>query len=175
MINLTDIINELRRDKTISHIDDKREEIVKTVPFSINNKKYKVFLIDKNLNGESLVKIYFTNDDEWKKLNSQDYKSMEDYRDAISKNKMGITNTGDAMSIFSKVYNIILDYIEKYQPRYIGFEAYEENRQGLYNKICKQANIDLSGILYKKMKINPETQCPIDTNKDFWFEKIIKG
>jgi len=172
MINLINIINELKRDRTISHIDDRREEIVKTVSFSINNKNYKVFLIDKNLNGESLVKVYFVNNDEWKKLNRDDYKSIEDYRDAISKNKMGVTNTGDAMSVFSKVYNIILDYIEKYQPKYIGFEAYEENRQELYNKICKQANIDLNGIFYEKMKINPETQMSIDNNKDFWFEKI---
>jgi hypothetical protein len=172
MINLTDIINELKRDKSISHIDDKREQIIKTIPFVINNKNYKVLIVDKNLNGESVVKIYFVNDDEWRKLQRIDFKTPEEYQDAISKNKMGITNTGDAMVIFSKVYNIILDYIEKYQPKYVGFEAYESNRQSLYDKICNQANKDLSGISYVKMNINPENNEKIDNNKDFWFEKI---
>ena len=65
----------------------------------------------------------------------------------------------------------MLQYIEKYKPKYIGFEAFEMNRQSLYKKISDRLNKELIEIKYKEFDKNPITNEKLKPNQ-FFFERI---
>lgn len=171
-LNLSNIINELRLDRNVDDLKDMTGKKLFTIPFTINNIEYKTVFIEYKINDDdTCITIYFIDDMEWRKLNPNDFSTNDDYKNMVQKLKMGKTGNGSEFKIFNKVYNIIGKFIEKFKPKYIGFEAYEENRKSLYEKMNIKLQKELIGVKYKKIDINPLTN-KIITDKEFYFEKI---
>ena len=58
-----------------------------------------------------------------------------------------VTGQGDAYRVFATVGEILKEFMQKYKPDYLEFEAYEPSRVKLYkrmaNKLAKQYNMEL--------------------------------
>jgi len=84
--------------------------------------------------------------------------------------KLGLTGTGKQMRVFNEIYNVFIKYIEKFKPKFVGYEAIEKNRQSLYDTLMKRA-IKESGIIsnFKPISEEPFTNRNL-LNTEFFFE-----
>lgn len=170
-LDLINIINELHIDRNIDHLKDMSGKQLLTIPFTINNTDYKTIIIEYKLDDGECTIIYFIDDTEWRKLNPIDFRNTDEYQNNIQKLKMGKTTKGNEFAVFNAVYNIVGKFVEKYKPKYIGFDAYEENRKTLYNKMTTKLQNELINVNYTKININPITN-KTTTDKEFYFKRI---
>jgi hypothetical protein len=67
-----------------------------------------------------------------------------------SQGKQGIEGTGSAAEVFGIVINALMQYIKKFKPSMLYFQAAEPSRQRLYSAIIKRLNGVLPGWLSKQ-------------------------
>lgn len=66
------------------------------------------------------------------------YVEFSTMQGAGGKDRYGLTNRGEAPSIFSTVISIIGEVLKSRPVRYLKFDAKESNRQSLYKKIAQR-------------------------------------
>jgi len=178
MISLKDIINENNFEEFISELilDPNfvldADENAKIFPFEVGNKKYEVradmkITSDKKTIGE--FKFYLINNPKFPK--AKDFSNDIQYQIALQKSQVGITGTGDAFSILTKVINIISKYCENKKIDYITFTANEENRKELYRKILTRL-IKKYNIPYIELTHNP-LDGSLLSDEEFWMKRTI--
>jgi hypothetical protein len=146
------------------------ESKLKTLNFNVDDIEYKVEIKDQMFDHEVLSIFSFVNITARKKLVKGDSEDLSTYATRLAQTKTGKTGTGKQMRVFNKIYNIFIKYIEKFKPKYVGYEAIETNRQKLYNTLMKRG-IKESGLKFTQLKIHPFTDDTLDVT-EFYFEVI---
>jgi hypothetical protein len=159
---LYEIINEIEIDGSQDHLKflKKLPQSKLSIPFTIKDKEYEFIVIETEIQfNVKVASFYFKNITAMKSIKKGEDEPLDSYSARIQNSKLGITGTGDSMHVFSKVVNIFVAYLEKYNPTFIHFFAVEENRKKLYKKIFQR--------LQQKTKIRMEPQIlnPIDGEK----------
>jgi hypothetical protein len=119
-------------------------------------------------NKKNMIEIKFkllNNPNTPKRVNFQ---TDQQYQIALQKSQVGVTSTGNPISVFKHVFGVIVDSIKDIKPDYISFIA-DESRQGLYSKFIKILKPYIP-IEYKRLMSNPLTGDELG-NEEFWLEK----
>jgi hypothetical protein len=143
----------------------------KSMFFDMEDKKYEVrvdikMTADKKKIGE--FKFYLLNSP--KLPQRKNFDNDQQYLIALQKSQIGITGTGNAFHIFSKVLSIMIKYCKENDIDYITFVVDEENRQSLYKKILEKL-VKKYNLPYKLMDVNPINGSKLST-EEFWLTKI---
>lgn len=169
---INEIVNEVELDRTKDHLLNLKQEKSKTLNFKVDDMEYKIVInetLDEDTKEILLSVFSFVNVTAGKNIIKQPDESIEDFTHRFQQTKTGLTNTGKQMRVFNEIYNIFIKYIEKFHPKFVGYQSIEKNRQKLYKTLINRATKQ-SGIKFKDFNhINPLTQ--ISSNPfEFYFE-----
>jgi hypothetical protein len=167
-------MKEVNIDRNIDHLSTLKqvniESKLKTLNFSVDDMEYKVEIKDQMFNNTVLSIFSFVNMTAKKKLVKGKDEDLSFYSDRLAQTKTGKTGTGKQMRIFNEIYNVFIKYIEKFKPKYVGYEAIETNRQKLYFTLMKRA-VKQTNLRFTQLKVHPFTEEKLDPI-EFYFEVI---
>ena len=140
--------------------------------FRVKNLLYQVDItISVMSNEKKMIEIKFRLLNNPGKPHRNSFQSDQQYQVALRKSEVGVTGTGNPLSVFKKVFGAVITSIKDIQPDYIVFSADENNRQGLYNKFIEILSPYIP-FKYKKIEINPLTGDRLG-EEEFWLEKQV--
>lgn len=167
---IREIVNEVELDRTKDHLSGLKQEKQKSLNFKVDDMEYRVIFNEIPDENESILLCVFSfvNVTAAKNLVKEPGESIESYAAKLQRTKVGTTGTGKQMRVFNQIYNIFIQYIEKFKPKFVGYEALENNRQKLYttlmNRVTKQSELK-----FEKIDKNPITNESLKPT-EFYFE-----
>ena len=172
-MNLKDLIEELNVDKIdrSSKFQKTTQEVTK-YNFDVSGIKYVIdFTKRETENNESILDVTFKNLTAIEKLKNKKRDSIEQVYSDLDRAKYGLTNTGKSILVFNEIYNAVINYIEKFKPTFLTFEAVEDNRKKLYVTLLKRAEKQTS-LKFEKINFDPETKDVISNTSQRFFYRI---
>jgi hypothetical protein len=140
-ILIRDILKEIGLDKETDHLSHVKDATTKlqTYQFIVNGIKYMVHFALDMIGDDMVLEVSFRNITAIEKLKSKKRRDIDDLYSEMDRAKYGLTKTGNAVSVFNEIYNVVIKYIENKKPTYIKYEAVEDNRKRLYSLLIKRA------------------------------------
>ena len=141
---MMELLKEVNRDKNLVDASQFKPVNRKTIQYSfkVDGNEYRIELTSESLpDNESILSVSFLNVSAIEKLKKQKDVggSVDSLYGELDNAKFGLTGEGNPFRVFNVVYNAVIEYIEKYSPQYLKFEAVEDNRKKLYDTLISRA------------------------------------
>jgi len=169
---IREILSEIGINREVDHLSQVRDITTKvqTYQFVVNEIKY-IIQFGLDIVGEdTILDISFRNLTAIEKLKSKKNSSVDDFYSDLDQAKFGLTKTGSSIFIFNEIYNVVIKYIENKMPRYIKYEAVEDNRKKLYSALIKRAETE-TALKFERIFMDPITNVKLtDTSQVFVYK-----
>lgn len=155
---LQDILNEISINRNIDYLSNIKDVTTKvqTYQFKVNEIKYIIQFALDTIEDDTVLGVSFRNLSAIEKLKSKKNISVDDFYSDLDQAKFGLTKTGSSVMVFNEIYNVILRYIETKKPKYIKYEAVEDNRKKFYLALIKRAEKETT-LKFERILVDPIT------------------
>ena len=155
-LSMLKILSEIKLNKTTDYSAKIKDVTTKiqTYQFETNGMKYIIQFAMDGMGDDTVMDVSFRNVTAIEKLKSKKYGNVDALYSALDNAKFGLTNTGNSISVFNEVYNVVIRYIQSKRPTYVKYEAVEDNRKKLYSALIKRAEKETS-LKFERILVNP--------------------